>query len=503
MATDRRANANRIAVKYAVGLAFTHFAGAVAVSLAVLSLSRNIAADTSPLFSADNVMALGVLVPVSAAVGTFGSVVNMRPTFRWYAEGREPSPAEQRAAVRMAHRQSAVQFATWTFSGVVFGLINLKAGAAVALLIASAILFGAITTSCIGFLVAQRALRPIVAAALKSTAANAPIPGVLARLVIIWTLFSALPSAVIAVVVLARSRGWFAEYAAPVETPVLVLTAMSLLFGFRAMVLVARSVSDPVRDVVIAMNDVKQGHLDVSVKVYEPSEIGRLQSGFNRMVTGLAERERLRDLFGRHVGVDVARYALEQDGVSLGEACEVGVLFVDLVGSTAMASSRPPQQVAKILNDFFRIVVAVVDNRKGLINKFAGDAALAVFGAPIRLDQSASAALDTARTLATELRALREIDFGIGVSAGHVFAGNIGAENRHEYTVIGDPVNEAARLADHAKGCSTRVLASGSAIARAEASERLHWTGRGSAVLRGRSSATQLAEPLLNVPSDR
>jgi adenylate cyclase len=262
-------------------------------------------------------------------------------------------------------------------------------------------------------------------------------------------------------------------------------------------------VSDPVRDVVIAMNDVKQGHLDVSVKVYEPSEIGRLQSGFNRMVTGLAERERLRDLFGRHVGVDVARYALEQDGVSLGEACEVGVLFVDLVGSTAMASSRPPQQVAKILNDFFRIVVAVVDSRKGLINKFAGDAALAVFGAPIRLDQSASAALDTARTLATELRALREIDFGIGVSAGHVFAGNIGAENRHEYTVIGDPVNEAARLADHAKGCSTRVLASGSAIARAEASERLHWTGRGSAVLRGRSSATQLAEPLLNVPSDR
>ncbi len=90
-----------------------------------------------------------------------------------------------------------------------------------------------------------------------------------------------------------------------------------------------------------------------------------------------------------------------------------------------------------MLNDFFQIVVAAVDERHGLINKFQGDAALAVFGAPLRIADPASAALSTARALAAELRRL-PVDFGIGVSAGPVFAGNIGAENRYEYTVVGD-----------------------------------------------------------------
>ena len=111
-----------------------------------------------------------------------------------------------------------------------------------------------------------------------------------------------------------------------------------------------------------------------------------------------------------------------------------------------------------MLNDFFRIVVDAVDKRDGLINKFEGDAALAVFGAPLRVDGAASAALATARELADQLRKLPVADFGIGVSAGAVFAGNIGAENRYEYTVIGDPVNEAARLADLAKTSDERML---------------------------------------------
>jgi class 3 adenylate cyclase len=229
--------------------------------------------------------------------------------------------------------------------------------------------------------------------------------------------------------------------------------------------------------------------------VYDPSEIGRLQSGFNRMVTGLAERERLRDLFGRHVGTDVARRAVEHDAALTGDVRDVGVLFVDLADSTLLAATRPPQEVAELLNDFFRLVVGAVDDHRGLINKFEGDAALAVFGAPLRVDQPASAALAAARALTRNLRALSVVDFGIGISAGSVFAGNIGAENRYEYTVIGDPVNEAARLADHAKGRESRILASGSAITRADPSERRHWVLKGSTVLRGRSTPTALAEP--------
>ncbi len=148
-----------------------------------------------------------------------------------------------------------------------------------------------------------------------------------------------------------------------------------------------------------------------------------------------------------------------------------------------------------MLNDFFRIVVAPVDERNGLINKFQGDAALAVFGAPLRIDDPASAALATARALGAELRRL-PVDFGIGVSAGPVFAGNIGAENRYEYTVVGDAVNEAARLADRAKDFDGRVLCSAAAIDRADEAERRRWGVQGSEMLRGRSQLTQISAPV-------
>jgi class 3 adenylate cyclase len=88
------------------------------------------------------------------------------------------------------------------------------------------------------------------------------------------------------------------------------------------------------------------------------------------------------------------------------------------------------------------------------------------------------------------------VDFGIGVSAGPVFAGNIGAENRYEYTVVGDAVNEAARLADVAKTLDQRIGCSAAAIARADAAERGHWALHGDTVLRGRSEPTQIWTPV-------
>ena len=138
--------------------------------------------------------------------------------------------------------------------------------------------------------------------------------------------------------------------------------------------------------------------------------------------------------------------------------------------------------------------MAQVDAHRGLINKFQGDAALAVFGAPLRVDDPAAAAMSTARALADELRSL-PLDFGIGVSAGPVFAGNIGAENRYEYTVVGDAVNEAARLADHAKEFGTRTLCSGTARSAATPAERACWVPVGQTTLRGRSTATDLFAP--------
>jgi adenylate cyclase len=320
-------------------------------------------------------------------------------------------------------------------------------------------------------------------------------PHVLTRLVGMWLLGSGLPCAAIAVLVIIRSNGWIIHQTASVEIPILVVTLAAVLIGLPAMILTSRSISDPIREVVDAMAQVERGRIDTVVGVYERSEIGRLQSGFNRMVAGIAERDRLRDLFGRHVGADVARRAIEGGASLSGDVRDAAVLFIDLVGSTKLAASQTPQEVADVLNDFFRIVVGAVDERHGLINKFQGDAALAVFGAPLPSAGAASAALASARSLRSQLRRLPLVDFGIGVSAGPVFAGNIGAENRYEYTVVGDAVNEAARLADFAKASDRRIMCSAAAIDRADAAERQHWVSCGETVLRGRSETTHVWTP--------
>ena len=214
------------------------------------------------------------------------------------------------------------------------------------------------------------------------------------------------------------------------------------------------------------------------------------------MVAEIAERERLRDLFGKHVGHDVASRAIEQDEVLGGDVRTVAVLFIDLAGSTNFAATRPPNEVADLLNDFFRIVVTAVDKHHGLINKFGGDAALAIFGAPLAIDDPAGAALSTARELRQALRSLDSVDFGIGVSYGCVFAGNIGAEQRYEYTVVGDPVNEAARLTEQAKGRPSRILAAEQVLLNASDAEAARWKSRGRTVLRGRNRRTVYAEPV-------
>jgi len=244
------------------------------------------------------------------------------------------------------------------------------------------------------------------------------------------------------------------------------------------------------------MRRIGSGHRDTRVEIYDTSEIGALQTGFNDMAIGLAERERLHDLFGRHVGRDVASHALEQGVALTGRVCISTVLFIDLTGSTTFTNVNPPHQVAAILNTFFALVVETVDRHHGFVNKFEGDAALVVFGAPLPHDDPAGAALACARHLCAELAARTDmLDFGVGVAHGRVFAGNIGAENRYEYTVIGDPVNEAARLSDLAKTRPQRVLASAATVFAAAADESAHWRSGDAIRLRGRTATTVVAEP--------
>ncbi len=479
----------RLLVRYAGGLTFAYLLTTAEVTALVISLTGRGRATPTIIVAAAAVIIIGTVI---VAVG---AVRIVSPAMRWLGK-REPTDAERRSALKTMRRQSAITVAPWVLGAAVMIPLNLGARVEVQVVIGSALLFGAIATVCTGFLFTLRTLRPLLAGVTKDFSEITPstAPGVRARLLLMWGVCTALPGIAIASLLVMRSNGWIIEKTTPVELPLLVLALVAVVLGLRAMILVSTSISDPVRDVVDAMAEVENGKIDRTLDVYEWSEIGRLQSGFNRMVAGLRERERLRDLFGRHVGEEVVRRAIAENENLTGDEREVAILFVDLVGSTQLASTREPHEVAEVLNEFFRIVVAEVDEHSGLINKFQGDAALAVFGAPLRMGDPTSAALAAARKLGVELRRL-PVDFGIGVSAGPAFAGNIGAENRYEYTVVGDAVNEAARLADRAKDLEGRVLCSDAAIERASLDERRHWDSHGTEVLRGRSTPTVMSTP--------
>ncbi len=492
---SHRPSTVRVGMRSAAGLTFAFLLTAGEVIAVVYSLSGEWVGGETALRTRATLLLLIALV-VLGGIGT--AVAGYRiiaPSLRWYLAGVEPDAGQRRGGINIVRRQSAVLLASWAVGGAVLIVTNLSAGWGVVVLMIGAVTVGGASSVSSSFLFSQRIVRPIVAAASKEFDSRESAPGIAARLVMMWVVTSALPSATIAVLILCRANGWFIPTTASLDMAIVVLTIVSVFLGLRSLIVVARSISDPVRDVVDAMAGVAHGSLGRTVDVYEQSEIGRLQHGFNNMVAGLAERDRLRDLFGRHVGLDVARLALEADELPTGDVRDVAVLFIDLAGSTELAVTHTPQEVADVLNDFFQIVVAAVDDHGGMINKFQGDAALAVFGAPIRTDRAATAALSTARALGADLRRLPVVDFGIGVSAGAVFAGNIGSENRYEYTVIGDPVNEAARLADSAKMMPGRAAASGAALTRADDAERRRWTGHGAVLLRGRTEATQVSVP--------
>jgi class 3 adenylate cyclase len=490
--TDRP-SARSIALRYAAGRTFAQLMTAAEVIAVVVSLCAETFGDARPLLNRHNLI-LSIIVVVSGALVT--AVLGYRniiDTARWYSDRRVPDEAQRKAAIDIVRRQSTFVIMIWVLSGAVMIVANPEPVPTLLIVLATG--FGAVSTISTSLLFTQRVYRPLVAAASHDYLGRATAPGVLARLVAMWVANSAMPCLLIAVLVGFRHLGWLIPKTASVDIPVVVLAVVSVGLGLRSLIVVSLSISDPVRDVVDAMAEVERGKIGRTVPVYEQSQIGRLQSGFNRMVAGLQEREQLRDLFGRHVGPDVARLALSSDSPSTGDVRDVAVLFIDLTDFTRMAGTLAPRETAEVLNAFFGIVVAAVDEHGGLINKFQGDAALAIYGAPLRSASAATDALATARALRIALQQLPVVDFGIGVSAGSVFAGNIGAENRYEYTVIGDPVNEAARLADLAKKEPGRTLAAYRAVVLSDSGERAHWQQSGVRMLRGRSKLTSAWVP--------
>lgn len=480
-----------------------HAFGAVAV-FAYLEITLGAPPGASSATPWGDIVRFAVLFAGTAAVVTVFAVRSFLRSCRWAIDGREPTAGERRRALQEPWRQALLAFPGWVVAVALYLAIDLAGGRhdlAHNLRVLDAVLLGGVATSVVSYLLLERAFRPVLALALAGAELDRPASlGIRPRLLLTWAMGSGVPLLGLLLAPSTHEPG--ARFG--LGTAVVVLAAAGLAAGFVSTVSAARGLAEPVDGVRDALARVEAGDLSAEVAIDDGGDIGMLQRGFNRMVAGLRERERLHDLFGRHVGVEVAAHALEQGTGLGGEQREASVLFVDLIGSSALAEVLAPEEVVATLNAFFGAVVDAVAAEGGWVNKFEGDGALCVFGAPAHQPDHAARALRAARSIQGRVAGLRAghpgLDAGVGVSSGAVVAGNVGTEARYEYTVIGRPVNEAARLSDLAKGRGARVLASAAAIARA-GDEAGAWVGRGSVALRGHSQPTGLFEPGIREPT--
>ncbi len=445
-------------------------------------------------------LTLGVMpayIVSAVALGTYWITRQVVGGLRWVIEERPPTRTDERNIFLAPWRVAVTELILWGLAAAVsttlYGLVNrmfiprfLFVACICGILVATA-----------SYLLTEFALRPVAAQAL---AAGPPprrlMTGIMGRTMLVWFLGSAVPVIAIAsgaAVQIVLQQLTDVQFAVVVIT----MSVATLILGCLLMLLLAWLTATPVRVVGAALKRVEQGDLRGDLVVFDGTELGELQRGFNAMVSGLRERERVRDLFGRHVGREVAAAAEREQPKLGGEERHVAVVFIDIIGSTKLVTSQRPAEIVQLLNRFFAVVVEEVDRHCGLVNKFEGDASLAIFGAPNRLERPEDEALAAARAIADRLAdEIPECQAGIGVTAGQVVAGNVGAKERFEYTVIGEPVNEAARLCELAKSHPGKLLASSQSLAGASESECARWSLGSEVMLRGYDQPTRLASPV-------
>ncbi|HMC40707.1 MAG TPA: adenylate/guanylate cyclase domain-containing protein [Acidimicrobiales bacterium] len=492
---------DRVGRRLTTRIPLAHLIGAALATASGVLTSNSIRGQ--PGFGWIDITLLSIYLPVAGLAGTWWAGRIGRRAWDWVLHDRAPTEAEQKAGLAVPWRLAGVSMTGWLGAAVLWsGVSSLGHGAAYVARVALSILLGGLSTSGFTYLLAEWTIRPLVAAAFAYQAPErALMPGVRAKLLLSWVVGADVYLIMIALTFVGRPA-----HQPPSASVVWFIAGAGLLAGTVVFYSTTRSLAAPLMELRQALSRVQRGDLGVAVSIDDGSEIGLLQAGFNHMVGGLRERRALQDLFGRHVGAEVANLALER-GVALGgERRDVGVIFIDLINSTGLTVGRSPEAVVELLNRFFGTVVRVISNEGGWVNKFEGDGAVCVFGAPIGTEDHATRALRAARTLRRELLALGavspELDAAIGVSAGPAVAGNIGAEQRYEYTVIGAPVNEAARLTDEAKQRLGRVLASEEALTRA-GDEAGAWLVADEIQLRGFSHPTLVYEPSERVPAHR
>jgi adenylate cyclase len=421
-----------------------------------------------------NLLVLGAFIAVMVILGLVVNGLLLRRAMVWVRDETPPTGRQRWLLFRLPFLESLAAMVTWAVGVVLFTLINASAArASVGIALA-----GILTCSAL-YMLLEGHFRPVFALALAETDLPEGRRDVFPRLLIAWLIGSALPLIAIGIgPLIDRERFDVAR---------LPWLALSAVFGGAiVMSIAAISVARPLNRVREALRLVEGGDLSIRIPVDDLGELGRLAEGVNDLVAGLRERELLREAFGKQVGhAELAELSASPDAAGSGERREVTVMFVDLSGFTRYSEGHSPEEVVAMLNRFFRVVVAVVNREGGWINKFEGDAAMCVFGAPQLDENHGAGALRAAQALPRELaRVPNVLPAGIGVASGVVIAGFLGTSERFEYTVIGDCVNLAARLCERSREHRSGVLAAAETVGSAGFPDT--WVRVGRVRVRGR-----------------
>ncbi|MDR0400653.1 MAG: HAMP domain-containing protein [Treponema sp.] len=250
----------------------------------------------------------------------------------------------------------------------------------------------------------------------------------------------------------------------------ILLTGAVLCFAVLCIWFFSKTLSGPLKNLAAAAGRIENGEFEVNLEAKTRDEVGLLARSFVSMGRGLAERERLKDTFGRFTNKEIADKALRGELSLGGETKQVTVFFSDIRSFTEISERLEPQEVVEFLNDYMTRMVDCVNKTGGVVDKFIGDAVMAVWGAPVSAGSQAKDAFNCVKAALMMRAALREfnkdrggeknplIRIGCGINTGSVVAGQIGSSQRMEYTVIGDTVNLASRTEALNKPFCTDIL---------------------------------------------
>jgi len=437
-----------------------------------------------------------VYMVVVMAVGRH--IIEIRPLRAlepWLQENRAATESERALVLSYPRNWALFSFVPWSIAAALFSLINLSAGANASAGIAVTIVLGGLTSCSLQYLVVEWIMRPITAHALaENPPQRSSGPGVGVRLVMAWLLATGVPVlGIVALGLLDLTGTSFSR--TRVVAGMVILGVITLSVGLEATLLVARAVASPLRSIRNALAKVEDGDFTARVPVDDGSEVGLLESGFNQMATGLAERDLLRNAFGAFVDPSLTERVLREGTDLAGEEVDLSLLFMDIRGFTAYAEHADARRVFARLNDLYREVVPIVLKHGGHANKFIGDGLLAVFGAPDRLDDHARSAVQAGREIVDLVNGRYEGDLkvGVGINSGRVVVGTIGGGGRVEFSVIGDPVNTAARVEEATRETGDDLLITGETMRRL--ADEDGWIERPSITPRGKTEPVRLFAP--------